>query len=70
MDFSIEVKNADENMLKALKAVLKTAPSVEFRMRRGKSRLDIAISEAKSGKTTKCRDFEDFKRKVLDEVCD
>lgn len=51
MEFFINIKNADESMIKAIKAMLETKPNIDFKITRSKtqSRLKSAIAAVERG---------------------
>lgn len=67
----ITITNANDTLLKALKGVVNLYPQANLKVKKEQetislSRLETAIAEVESGKTIKCSDFKDFKKKVLD----
>lgn len=66
MEATIRIKNPSNEFLQAFKALAKVA-RVEFELDEQKTnkRLLEAIKEVELGKTIKCKDFEDFKAKVM-----
>ncbi|RDU63209.1 hypothetical protein CQA53_08680 [Helicobacter didelphidarum] len=70
MEVAITIKNADKNMIKAIKAILQTQPSLDFRIDTIEPKLSKrtikAIKAVECGDVIRCKDFEDFKKKVLE----
>lgn len=71
MQVSIQINNASESMIKALKAMLKTDEKLDYTFKKQDNeqkiskRLQRAIDEVNRGDVIRCKDFEDFKQKVL-----
>lgn len=68
MQVSIQINNASKNLVKALKAMLKMDEKLDYTFKEQKKpskELLEAIEELKNGGGTLCKDFEDFKQKVL-----
>lgn len=64
MTTTITLENASKEFLSAFEGLAKVA-NVSFTIDKKQTRLKKAIKAVESGKTTKCKDFEDFKKKVL-----
>lgn len=67
MEATIKLKNPSNEFLQAFEALAKVA-QVEFELdktQKPNKRLLEAIKEVERGKTIKCKDFEDFKAKVM-----
>lgn len=64
MTTTITLENATSEFLTAFKGLAKVA-NVNYNISKDKTRLKKAIKAVERGKTTKCKDFEDFKKKVL-----
>lgn len=76
MQVTIQINNASGSMVKALKAMLKTDKKLDYTFKEQKPKISKkelepseellkAINELKNGGGTLCKDFEDFKQKVL-----
>lgn len=68
MTATITLKNANATIIDTLKRVIKLNPQVEFTIKKSKEPSDElleAIRQVENGETIKCKDFDDFRQKVL-----
>ena len=68
MTATITLENANTSIINALKTVIKLNPEVKFKIKKSKEPSDElleAIRQVENGEVTKCKDFDDFKQKVL-----